>query len=73
MSQTQSPSTIVTSISDFDSLVAVAKKHGLTYLRVGDIEFHVPITQTAQDAKPEYTRTEQPDVNAAAFDAYRNL
>ena len=71
MSNSPSVSSIVTSIADFEQLVIVAKRQGLTALRLGDIEFHLLPTES----KTEILTRSDPtiDVNAEAYDAYRNL
>lgn len=71
MTKTTSSSQIVTSISDFEQLILVCKKHNISALKLGDIEFQVP-ADIKKEA--EITRSEpQPDVNAIAFDLYRNM
>lgn len=74
MSTTPLVSSIVTSIADFDQLLTVAKRHGVTSLKLGDIELQIP-GEVKKDPT-EYQRSEQPDtnaINAIAYDTYRNL
>lgn len=71
MTTQATPSSIVTSISDFEQLILVCKKHKITSLKLGDIEMQIP-----SDVKTERDETrseQQPDINALAFDTYRNL
>lgn len=64
-------SSIVTSIADFEQLLIVAKRHGVTQLKLGDIELNLPsdVKQTTSDT----IRSEQPDINQEAYLTYRNL
>lgn len=68
---TQQSTTIVTSISEFEQLILVCKKHNITALRLGDIEMQIPA-----DVKPEqadHSRSEAININAEAFLTYKNL
>ena len=69
---TVSNSSIVTSLADFENLIIIAKRHGLTALNVGDIAFNLP-PQAEAPPKPEYTRTEEPNVDAIAYQTYKQL
>lgn len=71
MSNPQSASSIVTSISDFENLIQVCKRHGITALKLGDIEMQIP-GDVKKDPE-QYQRSEKPDINAEAFMTYRNL
>lgn len=68
MTTTKSASAIVTSIADFDQLLEVCKRHGVTTLKLGDIEFSTSVTP-----KVEYTREQEPDVNLIAHNTYSNF
>lgn len=69
---TASSSPIVTSLGDFELLIIIAKRHGISALTVGDIAFNLP-PQPEAPAKPEYTRTEEPNVDAIAYSTFKQL
>ncbi len=46
---------IITTLTDFENLIIIAKKHGLTELKLGDICFVVP--PQLEPEKPQYVET----------------
>lgn len=64
--------TIVNSIGDFEQVLIIAKRHGVTHLKLGSIE--AVIAATAEPVKEQATRPEGPsDLNAEAFMVYSKL
>jgi hypothetical protein len=61
----------VNSISEFEQLILVCKKHKITALKLGDIELQIP--SDVKTEREENRSEQQPDINALAFDTYRNL
>ncbi len=66
--------TIVTCLADFDQLLTLARKHGVTQLRVDGIE---AVLGLPPDLKPERERTTEAEIpkniDAEAYSAYKNL
>lgn len=71
MSESGKSSPLINSISEFDLVLSIARKHGIKHLRVGDIEAVIGDLPEPMKAEPATTRSD--DVTTAQIDAEAQL
>lgn len=65
----------IATLSDFDALLVIAKKHGVAHLRVGDIEVALPGIVPEMEKQPLVTSSSPQvrDLDAEAYVTYSNM
>lgn len=73
MSKQKQSTTIVTSLDDFDRLLVIAKKHGVTQMKIEGIEVILPLPISDSRSEGLFTESPKIDIDAEAHLAYKNL
>ena len=63
---------IVTNLTDFEELLVIAKRHGLTQFKLGEIEVVMPLP-TAELERPEYIAPKERNIEDINLELYNSM
>lgn len=62
--------TVIKTLTDFEQLLVIAKRHNLTHFKFGEIEVAMPL-QEPEKEKPTYVNEEPPSADEIDATIYR--
>lgn len=63
---------IVTNLTDFENLLVIAKRHGLSQFKLGDIEVVMPLPVPEAEA-PVYTNPKERSIEDVNLELYNSM